>query len=74
MNSRRLNRSNCMIRPASRERIKDTALARISQGLAAMRDFSTANVSLGSKATAEVGPEPEPMSAPLPKAAVNSAD
>jgi hypothetical protein len=38
-----------MIRPASRERIKDTALARISQGLAAMRDFSTANVSLGSK-------------------------
>jgi hypothetical protein len=30
----------------------------------------TTAVRSGSKATAEVGPEPEPMSAPLPKAAV----
>ena len=37
MNSRRFNRSNCICRAPARDR-QHTALARISQGLAAVRD------------------------------------
>jgi hypothetical protein len=48
INSRRFSRPNCIRCPQAESLGQDTASVRISQGLAAVRDFGPANVRVGS--------------------------